>query len=355
MDVYERVLRFIDDPSSAEFDDLARAIFKHQFEGCEPYRAFCESRGIAPGAVERWQDVPAVPIQAFKAVELCCGPAQRVFLSTGTTEGPERRSRHAIPDLRLYRASAVAGLRLFLFPDRPSVDLVSLIPPAAEKPESSLSQMVAWGAEDLARGQIAECVRGEVPSFDLFVDCLRRSEREGRPLAIFTTTGGLIRFFDYARARSLEVRLPHGSRIMDTGGGKGAPRPMSRKGLLQAIWKLFAIPGYFAVNEYGMAELSSQYYDSVIRDRFDGVHRPRVLLAPPWLRTMVVDPETLRPAADGVPGLVCHCDLANAGSAMMVLSEDLGVLEGGGLRLIGRAPRAETRGCSLGAAEWDVA
>jgi hypothetical protein len=246
-------------------------------------------------------------------------------------------------------------MRRFLFPDRPTVDLVSLIPPAAEKPESSLSQMVAWGAEEFAGGEMVECARGDAPSFEIFVDSLGRAERDGRPLAIFTTTAALIHFFDYARARSLEFRLPHGSRLMDTGGSKGAPRPMSRKGVLQAIWKLFSIPGYFAVNEYGMAELSSQYYDSVIRDRFDGVHRARILLAPPWLRTMVLDPATLRPAADGDCGLVCHCDLANAGSAMMVLSEDLGVVEGGSLRLIGRAPRAEARGCSLGTAEWKVA
>lgn len=354
-EVYERVLSFLSDPSTDDFGALALAVFRHQFEECGPYRTYCESLDASPDSVRNWSEVPPVPIQAFKAASLCCGEPERVFLSTGTTQGAENRSRHALPDLRLYRASAVTGMRRFLFPDIDRIDMVSLIRPAADHPDSSLAQMVAWAAEDFGRDGIVECAAGAEPSFDLFVETLRRSERDGSRLAILTTTGALIHFFDYARSRSISFRLPHGSRLMDTGGGKGGPRPMSRKGILHAVWSAFAIPGYFAVNEYGMAELSSQYYDSVIRDRYDGVHRGRALVAPPWLRAVVVDPETLRPVADGEPGLVCHYDLANAGSAMAVLSEDLGSLDGAGLKLIGRAPAAEMRGCSFSAAEWRLA
>ncbi len=353
--VYERVLEFMEAPDPDGFGELAAAVFQHQFERCAPYRAYCTSRGVDPGSIRGWREIPPVPIQAFRSAQLCCGEPERVFLSTGTTQGMEKRSRHAVPDLRLYHSSAVAGLRRFLFPDVERMDLVSLIAPVIERPESSLSQMAAWAAESCGTDGMVECAAGGEPSFDRFVDCLRRSEQAGLPLAILTTTGALIHFLDYARSRSLSFRLPHGSRLMDTGGTKGAPRPMSRKGILHAVWSAFAIPGYFAVNEYGMAELSSQYYDSVIRDRFDGFHRGRILLAPPWLRTVILEPVSLQALPEGEEGLVCHYDLANAGSAMAVLSEDVGVVEGGGLRLIGRAPRAEARGCSMSAAEWQVA
>ena len=46
------------------------------------------------------------------------------------------------------------------------------------------------------------------------------------------------------------------------------------------------------------------------------------------------------------PGLAFF-DLANVGSAVHVLTEDLGVAEGEGFRLLGRAAGAELRGCSL--------
>ena len=350
--IYEQVLDFIAAPSDDAFDAQALAVFRHQIENCGPYREYCLSRGVDERSVASWREIPPVPIQAFKWANLCCGQPQRIFYSTGTTQGVERRSRHAIPDLRLYRASAIAGMRLFLFPDVEQIEMVSLIPPVAVRPESSLAQMVAWAGEVFGGNAVVETVFDDKPSFDLLVDCLRSSENRGVPLAILTTTGALIHFLDYAAARGLCFRLPHGSRLMDTGGAKGAPRPMSRKGLIHAVWSTFAVPGYFVVNEYGMAELSSQLYESVIRDRYMGIHRPRHLASPPWARTLILDVRTLQPVEPGSPGLICHFDLANAGSAMAVVSEDLGVVDGSGMRLLGRAPRAEVRGCSLSAAEW---
>ena len=49
----------------------------------------------------------------------------------------------------------------------------------------------------------------------------------------------------------------------------------------------------------------------------------------------------------GSSGLLAVFDLANLGSAVHLLTEDLGVAEGEGFRLLGRAAGAELRGCSL--------
>ena len=46
-------------------------------------------------------------------------------------------------------------------------------------------------------------------------------------------------------------------------------------------------------------------------------------------------------------GLISVFDLANVGSAVHLLTEDLGIAEGDGFRLLGRAAGAELRGCSL--------
>ena len=53
----------------------------------------------------------------------------------------------------------------------------------------------------------------------------------------------------------------------------------------------------------------------------------------------------------GKPGLIAVLDLANVGSAVHVLTEDLGTAIGNGFRLAGRASGAELRGCSLTAEE----
>lgn len=353
--LYDRILTYIADATADRFEDLALAVFGHQFEHCAPYRQFCASRGATPTTIGDWRMIPPVPIVAFKHAELCCGTAERIFLSTGTTAGLEVRSRHLMPDLRLYHRSALAGLRRFVFPDQARMRLVSLIPSIDEQPQSSLSQMVAWAME--AYGDEGSTYTASAGGLELerVLDALRDSEAAGHPLAILTTTGALIRTLDALRTRDLSVRLPHGSRLMDTGGDKGAPRHLSRPGLLHAVWGAFAIPGYFCVNEYGMAELSSQYYDSVIADRVRGHHAPRRKLAPHWARVVVLDPHTLAPAPPGEPGLLSHFDLANAGSVMAVLSEDLAAIDGDGFQLLGRAPGAEARGCSLSTAEWNAA
>ena len=312
----------------------------------------CEQRGATPTAVTDWCAIPPVPTLAFKHVELHCAAPQHTFLTTGTTQGREQRGRHAMPDLRLYRAAALAGLHTFVFPDVDTLTILSLIPAARERPESSLAQMVEWALARFGGAGSATFAAGDRLDFERFAAALRQSERDGRPVCIMTTTSTLIRFFECCRDAGWAFRLPHSSRLMDTGGSKGASRPLSRHGLLQAVWNLFAIPGYFVANEYGMTELSSQLYDNVIRDRYQGRGTHRALAGPHWLRTLVLDPGTLRAAPAGQAGVLCHVDLANAGTAVAVLTEDIGRLTPDGLELLGRVHGAEARGCSLALADF---
>ncbi len=353
-DVHDRVLRFIEDASSATFGDLALDVFAHQFATIAAYRQVCERQGHTPSSVGDWRAIPPVPAFAFKHVELCCGTAERVFVSSGTTQGLETRSRHFLPDLRLYRASALAGMRQHLFPDVTSIQLLSLIPPVEECPESSLAQMTAWAFAAFAGEDSAVFAGRDSLDFDGLTAALRGAERSGQPICLMTTTAALLRFFDYCRDRELYFRLAHSSRVMDTGGSKGAPRALSRNGLLRAIWNTFAVPGYYAVNEYGMSELSSQYYDNVIRDRWHGRVSHRAKVGPHWMRLRVLDPGTLQDVAAGETGVLCHVDLANAGSAVAVLTEDIGRLTADGFEILGRVTGAEARGCSLALSDYLV-
>jgi hypothetical protein len=65
------------------------------------------------------------------------------------------------------------------------------------------------------------------------------------------------------------------------------------------------------------------------------------------VRTRVLDPETLAERPEGQPGVLIHTDLANLEIPLAVQTEDVGSLAGGRLRLEGRLPQAERRGCSL--------
>lgn len=353
--VHDDVLAFIDAPERNCFDSLAFSVFTHLFETVRPYRNYCQARGVTPWTVTDWRHIPPVPIRAFKTVDLCCETPERTFLSTGTTAGLAHRSRHCMSDVRLYRRAALAGLRMFLFPDMTDIRILALVPPAASATDSSLAQMVGWAVEAFGSPNSAYVADTDRIDFDQLTAALRESERSGQPCGLMATTAALMRVLDLAHVRGLGFRLPHGSRVMDTGGSKGVARPLSRRGLMHACWNTLGIPGYFCVNEYGMCELSSQFYDNVVAERRRGRIRPRYLVGPHWVRTLVLDPVSLAPAPPGTPGVLCHYDLANAGSAMAVLTEDIGRTVDEGFELLGRARDAEVRGCSLSLAEWEGA
>ncbi len=354
------VLDFIDghseaplDPDpvvDAAFDRVALEVFSFQYETSPIYRSFCERRGRTPDRISTWREIPAVPTSAFKSLELGCAPAERTFLTSGTTQGADSRGRHHVPRLELYRRSALSHFRRMVLPDGVQPRMVGLLGGPGQLPDSSLSQMVEWIRTDVCDGE-GEYLIGDEP-FDPAV-AVRRIEAlasEGRALLLIGVRVALTTLLEHCGTSGHPIELPADSRIVDTGGPKGG-RALSDAGFLSACWSRLGVAGYYCVNEYGMTELCSQYYDDVLAERFSGTNRKRRKVGPAWLRTRVADPATLEPVADGETGLLCHVDLANALSVLAVQTEDLGVLEGRRFSLRGRAPGAEPRGCALALAD----
>jgi len=146
--------------------------------------------------------------------------------------------------------------------------------------------------------------------------------------------------FALADVLGLDLDLPAGSVVMVTGGFKGQKKRLARDELLYRIPR--ALGDVRVIEEYGMTELSSQLWD------VDGGG----FLAPPWLYVYTVDPISGRPI-DG-KGLLRFVDLANWSSVLCIETEDLGIVEDGRVRLLGRLPTALSRGCSLSYEEAHV-
>ncbi|HEY8518235.1 MAG TPA: long-chain fatty acid--CoA ligase [Candidatus Binatia bacterium] len=337
--------------AEARFDALARAAFAFQYEANPAYRAFCDRRRRTPDTVAGWRDIPAVPTAAFKTLDLACAPPEKVFLTSGTTRGKEQRGRHPVPRLDLYRTGALVHFRRMVLPDGACPRMVGLLGSPELLPDSSLTQMVEWLREDVAGGDGEYLV--DEHGFDpaRAADRIEQLAADGRPLCLIGVRVVFTSLFEWCAREERVLELPAGSRVVDTGGSKGG-RTLSDAGFLAACWNVVGVPGYYCVNEYGMTELCSQFYDDVLAARFAGENRPRRKLGPAWTRTVAVDPATLAPVPDGEPGLLCHFDLANAGSVLAVQTEDVGVMEADGrFRLLGRAPGAEPRGCALALAD----
>lgn len=339
-------------PDDEGFGRLALRVFAMQFELDAPFRAFCERRGALPGRVDDWRRIPAVPTSAFRSLDFACAPGGLDFLTSGTTGGTERRGHHPVPRPEVYREGAIAHFRRMVLPDGLRPRLVALLAGPDLLPRSSLVRMVDWIREDLAID--GECIwLVDRDAFDpaRAADRIEEQARRGGPICLVGVRVLFTSLLESCRTEGRTLLLPADSRVVDTGGPKGG-RALSDAGFLAACWHVLGVPAWLCVNEYGMTELCSQFYDDVLVSRFAGSNAKRRKFGPAWTRTRAVDPSTLEPVPDGEPGILCHFDLANVGSVLAVQTEDVGIREPDGrFSLRGRLPGAPARGCALALAD----
>ncbi len=360
-DVEDFILRAPSCPPEADFADdqfnaLALRLFELQFAMVAPYQRFCDRRGRTPGLVRRWEEIPALPTAAFKesdVTSLHSGDRAVVFHSSGTTGRDASRHYHNAGSLRLYERSLTSGFAPRLLPDGPEsaarLHFVSLTPPRELAPNSSLVHMFEtvsrefpWRSRVFAAS--VDPVEGWVLDPPAALALLDRLARDKSPALLVGTAFSFVHLLDALDAQNRSIILPAGSRAMETGGYKGKSRELPKAQLHAWMARRLGLAPDNIVCEYGMSELSSQAYDAIAgRANPEG----RLFSLPPWARARLISPERGLEAAPGEPGLVTLLDLANARSCMALQTEDLGIADGAGFHLLGRAPRAVARGCSL--------
>jgi hypothetical protein len=296
-----------------------------------------------------------VPTGAFKEMALRCFSEKatiKTFRTSGTS-GQARGELH-LDTLALYEASLLRTLRALLFPDlsgreESGLCIRVLAPSPAEAPDSSLSHMC---------GVLLESFGGPLSGYDVesgelqlqpLIDAVRAAEQQQREIALLGTAFSFVHLLEALAAGGVALRCPPGSRIMETGGFKGRSRERPREELYEELSARLGIPETRIVNQYGMTELGSQFYDSLLVDPSG----PRRKLGPPWARVRLVDPESGRDVGAGQVGMIVIHDLANTGSIAAIQTADLGRrIEGSpeGFEILGREPGAEARGCSIAAA-----
>jgi len=347
-DLDERVLGWIaegvDSPrDDSRFDDLALALFRHQFEHNAPYRKMCHAFELTPDRVQHWQEIPSVPTGVFKEVRLAAFPAEltlRTFRTSGSTN--ELRGELHLDTLAVYDASLLATFGAYVCPDREPLQILALTPPARQARDSSLSYMF----ESAMRALGAEGSRFLLGHTRIDMGVVLHELRELRaPVALCGTAFAFVHLLDALSALGLDAPLPAGSRLMETGGFKGRSREIPRVELHSALQQAFSVAPERIINQYGMCELGSQFYEpSLVTGKATTAKR-----IPPWVRTRSVDPASFEEVPSGEPGLLIHYDLANTGSVLAVQTSDLGRVTDGALEVLGRVPDAEARGCSIAA------
>lgn len=331
-----------------QFDQLALRQFAYQYESNTPFRSFCQRRGATLRNVKTWSDIPAVPIDAFKAMELRSEPAsatERVFMTSGTT-GRAARGRHFHPQLDVYDLSMKRYFAQRFMQGAERLPMAILFPDEQAMPNSSLAHYLALAKSEFGTPDSRYFLGSEGLDMPGLCAALEESQRSGQPYALLGASFSLVHVMDALRAQGLRFQLPAGSRILDTGGYKGQSRELPLEEFYADLSDLLGVPRTHCINMYGMTELSTQFYD-------DGnAVLPSVKSGPHWIRSRLVEPITGRSVAAGERGILVHCDLANYNSVSTILTEDVGLWADGGFLLLGRAEGGAAKGCSLAVDEF---
>lgn len=343
----ERLSAFVRDPESTVFETLARQAFAYQFHALEPYRRLCLARGVRPDSLGGWRDIPTIPVAAFKSLRLCTAEPVEIFRSSGTTSST--RSVHYHPFPELYRQTLDVLFPRFCLPRRAAGEvagatttMLSLVPSRQQIADSSLGFMVDHVMRRFGDGDSRTAFSESGVDGKIATAWCRARAADGRPGLILATAFALVQWLEHLEKDGVRFQLPAGSVVFETGGFKGKVREIERSELLSRLTARLGIPARQVVREYGMSELTGQFYTRAL----DGGDLD-LFTVPHFMRVRCLDPLTLDETPPGRPGLIAIFDLANAGSALHILTEDLGVAEADGFRLLGRARGAELRGCSL--------
>lgn len=309
------------------FEDKAVEVFRHQFINNPIYHGFFSAFGLNESIVPDADEVPLLPIRAFKELSVKTGDftPEHVFKSSGT--GLMEQSVHHIADESIYKTSVLKGFER-IYPDNPVI--LAYLPGYLDNPHSSLIRMVQILIENDPTGLSQFLPLNQPIDSSHFVQATSINRR----VVLFGAAFGLMDLVENS-----SIALPNNTIILETGGMKTHRREISKSELYSTLADAFSIPIKNIHSEYGMAELVSQVY-STGNARFK---------APPWMQISIRNADhPLRICDHGTEGKIGIIDLANVHSCAFILTEDRGVMdEYGYFEVLGRWNSNGLRGCNF--------
>jgi len=309
-----------------DFQQVALAVFKHQFKNNKVYRSFCDLLYVHPSDVRSVEEIPLLPIQFFKSKKILSSleEVKETFTSSGTTG--TLKSKHFVTDINLYRESYQKGFAHF-YGNIEDYVILALLPNYLERKGSSLVYMV----EDFIQKTKNPESGFYLNNIEELVKKLTALDKKGQKTLLIGVSFALL---DVVEMQQFNLK---NTLIMETGGMKGRRKELVREELHQLLQDGFGVTKIHS--EYGMTELLSQGYSNG-----NGVFE-----TPPWMKVLARDTEdalTIHKA--GKTGGINVIDLANYNSCSFIATQDLGkVHKKGTFEIIGRFDNSDIRGCNL--------
>lgn len=310
------------------FDERCLQVYRYQAAKSAVFREFIESFGLTESSSVEVDEIPLLPIEAFKYKPIIIGKLNTKlrFMSSGT--GSMQRSTHFIHDEEIYK-KAITKEFYRHFPS--SEYSILFYMPGYEKNQYS---SLIWMADYLIQCDKSGLSRYFPERKEELEDHLEKIQLKNKKVVLFGAAFGILDLID-----SKFITFPDSLEVIETGGMKTYRRELSKNDLRKKISQGFDIPLNQIHSEYGMCELLSQSY-AIGNQWFQ---------SPDWVKvTIRKDEDPLVNCAIGEEGKIGIIDLANLHSCSFILTEDRGVLaDNGFFQVLGRWNPENLRGCNF--------
>lgn len=308
--------------NATDFERCAMEVYRFQRANVPVYKEFVDLLNRPePTTVAQ---IPFLPISFFKTHRILAEgkTPEVVFKSSGTTG--MQRSQHFVAETALYERSFLPTFEQFVGKLSDTI-IFALLPNYIEQGESSLVYMV-----DRLIQETKDPLAGfYLEQANVLLEAIATGRKSGKRLILFGVSYALL---DLA---AMQVDLSDVT-IIETGGMKGRRKEMTKEELHAELKAGFSTD--YISSEYGMSELLSQAYSD----------QAGLFETPPWMKVLlreVNDP--FSQLASNKTGGVNVIDLANVYSCSFIETQDLGRMENGKFRLLGRFDHSDVRGCNL--------
>ena len=313
---------------------------------------------ICPVEVAQGVVLPFLPIRSFRLRQvsryrsqeecLAATGAARAFFSSGSTQSVRARHLLSAEGLHSYAQSACSGLASVMqrFGIPPKTPILSLVPNEECWPESSLAAMIGFWQNEGYPVHFINLQNDPAALHKKINNLSQHNSHPESPLIIFGTSLHHLQVSQWNDRHNFGRHFIPAQRAwcFDTGGTKGRTQTTTHAALSQKITSWFPKTSQVSIlSEYGMCELSSQAYSS--HDPHNGTFK-----CSPELRSFALAPDLRSLQPIGQAGFLAFIDFANVDSWPCIVSEDLGTTSSEFLdefELLGRAPDATLKGCSL--------